>query len=104
MAQWLTNPTRNHEVVGLIPGFTQGIKNLALLWLWRRLLWLWRRLLWLWRRLEAKAPIPPLAWEPPHAAGSALDMAKKTKKRQKKKGKFQVNNLSFHLKKLEKEE
>ena len=30
MAQWLTNPTRNHEVVGLIPGFTQGIKNLAL--------------------------------------------------------------------------
>ena len=23
MAQWLMNPTRNHEVVGLIPGLTQ---------------------------------------------------------------------------------
>ena len=23
VAQWLTNPTRNHEVVGSIPGFAQ---------------------------------------------------------------------------------
>ena len=23
VAQWLTNPTRNHEVVGLIPGLAQ---------------------------------------------------------------------------------
>ena len=23
MAQWLTNPTRNHEVLGLIPGLAQ---------------------------------------------------------------------------------
>ena len=23
MAQWLTNPTRNHEVVGLMPGLVQ---------------------------------------------------------------------------------
>ena len=23
VVQWLTNPTRNHEVVGLIPGLTQ---------------------------------------------------------------------------------
>ena len=23
MAQWLTNPTRNHEFVGLIPGLAQ---------------------------------------------------------------------------------
>ena len=29
-------------------------------------------LLWLWRRLAAAAPIQPLAWEPPHAAGVAL--------------------------------
>ena len=27
---------------------------------------------WLWRRLAATAPIGPLAWEPPHAAGVAL--------------------------------
>ena len=30
MAQWLTNPTRNPEVDGLIPGFTQWVKDLAL--------------------------------------------------------------------------
>ena len=27
-----TNPTRNHEVVGLIPGLIQWVKDLALLW------------------------------------------------------------------------
>ena len=26
-----TNPTRNHEVVGSIPGLTEGVKDLALL-------------------------------------------------------------------------
>ena len=31
MAQWLTNLTRNHEVVGLIPGLTQWVEHLALL-------------------------------------------------------------------------
>jgi len=50
------NPTRNHEVVGLIPGLTQWVKDLALLW----------------RRPAAVAPIQPLAWESPYAAGSAL--------------------------------
>ena len=30
MDQWLTNPTRNHEVVGLVPGLTQWVKDLAL--------------------------------------------------------------------------
>ena len=28
MAQWLTNPTRNHEVEGSIPGLTQWVKDL----------------------------------------------------------------------------
>ena len=30
MAQWLTNPTRNHEVEGSIPGLDQWVKDLAL--------------------------------------------------------------------------
>ena len=36
-------------------------------------------LLWLWCRQVATAPIGPLAWEPPYAAGWALEKAKKTK-------------------------
>ena len=38
-------------------------------------------LLWLWRRPEATAPIRPLAWESPYAAGAAQEIAKKTKKK-----------------------
>ena len=63
MAQWLTNPTRNHEVVGLIPGLAQGVKDLALpvscgVGCRRSSDPL---LLWLWHRPAATALIRPLA-------------------------------------------
>ena len=36
--------------------------------------------LWLWHRPAATALIRPLAWEPPYAAGAALEKAKRQKK------------------------
>ena len=41
-------------------------------------------LLWLWRRPAATALIPPLAWEPSHAAGAAQEKAKKQNKTKQK--------------------
>ena len=66
VAQWLRNPTRNHEVVGFIPGLAQWVKDPVLLWLWCR--------------LAATALIRPLAWESPHDVAAAHEMAKRQKK------------------------
>ena len=38
--------------------------------------------LWLWCRPVAKTPIRPLAWEPPHAVGAALEKARRQKQKQ----------------------
>ena len=75
------NPTRHHEVSGLIPwpgsvGQGSGIavscgvgprcgSDLVLLWLWSR--------------SAAIALIGPLAWEPPCAVSAALKRQKKKK-------------------------
>ena len=48
-------------------------------------------LLWLWHRLAATAPIRPLAWEPPYAAGAALEKAKKKRKKE------MLNQLQLQL-------
>ena len=42
-------------------------------------------LLWLWCKPSATAPIQPLAWEFPYAAGMSLKRQKKKKKKKKKK-------------------
>ena len=43
-------------------------------------------LLWLWCRLAAIAPVGPLSWEPPYAAGVALEKDQKKKKKKKSEG------------------
>ena len=74
MAQWLMNLTRNHDL---------QVRSLALL---SRELWCvgyrhgsYLTLLWLWCRLVATAPIRPLAREPPHAMGMALEKTERQK-------------------------
>ena len=73
------NPTRNHEVVGSVPGLAKWVKDLALLCcVGSRHGWD-LTLLWLWCRPAATAPIRPLAWEPPHAMVATLQKTKRPK-------------------------
>ena len=80
MAQWLTNPTRNHEVWVWSLALLSGLR----IWRCRELscrlqTHLRSCVAWLLPRPAATAPIRPLVWEPPNAAGAALEKTKKNK-------------------------
>ena len=74
------NPTRNHEVAGLIPGLTQQVGDPALPWamVWVAVV-LWYRWLRSGIAVAAVTPIRPIAWEPPYAVGTAQKRQKKKK-------------------------
>jgi len=54
-------------------------------------------LLWLWCRPVATAPIRPLAWEPPYAAGVAQEIAKRQKDKKKKEINQQTSWCRYSL-------
>ena len=84
---WLSGnePTSIHEEMGLKPGLTRWVEDLALPWL----------RLWLWCRQAAASLIGLLSWESPDTAGVALKSKKKKKKKKEKKEK----KLTFPQKK-----
>ena len=92
MAQWLTNPTRNHKVAGSVPTLVQWVNDPSVAVSCGVGC---RRssdpaLLWLWRRPVAAALIRPLAWEPTYGVGAALK-----NKDKKKKIRFLINGLGL---------
>ena len=71
MAQWLPNLTSIHKDARSIPALAYGLK-----------IWCCCEL---WGRPAATALIGPLPWEPPHAAGVALQRQKDKKIKNKNK-------------------
>ena len=52
-------------------------------------------LLWLWHRPATTAPIRPLAWEPPYAAGAAQKKNQKTREKKKRNKQADFNILEL---------
>ena len=80
---WLIGLRTQHSVceeVGSIHGLTQWVKDpeVAASYGTGQRCGLNLALLWLWCRPAAEAPIGPLAWEPPYAAGETLKKKKKS--------------------------
>ena len=59
-------------------------------------------LLWLWRRPVPTAPIGPLAWEPPYAAGAAQEIATATTTKQQQQKRQKTTTKKKRQKKKEK--
>ena len=68
MAQQVKNLTSIYKDTGLIPGLTQWVKDLVLLWLWCA---------------GSCSSDFTLAWELPHATHTALKSKSKNKKQKK---------------------